>query len=194
MKDFGLSNTFKYIGLVLLYLSMNLPVVGTCYAATVHIDSLGDVTHITELDVGGTLYNVDFEYTGYGSVFPDGKTPFFWGKEIGTIAATDAINAALNSTDPVPQRIRGTEGRAAIPAFKLPFEIGGPEGRTFFSWNGVEFLGGDVLWERRLTTSSGFGLANYATFDVVPIPAALPLFGSAIVVLGFTAWRNRKPS
>lgn len=43
-------------------------------------------------------------------------------------------------------------------------------------------------------TSQGFGLSNLRAFNsvtVVPLPAALPLYGAGLVVLGLIGWKRR---
>jgi hypothetical protein len=46
-----------------------------------------------------------------------------------------------------------------------------------------------------LGTMDGFGWFNNAgqfTVSAVPLPAALPLFGTGLGLLGFVAWRRRR--
>ena len=51
----------------------------------------------------------------------------------------------------------------------------------------------DVLFDRIVFTSAGdsFEYANLQV-SVVPLPAALPLYGAGVALLGFMGWRKRK--
>ncbi len=50
----------------------------------------------------------------------------------------------------------------------------------------------DLFFAERHTTQSNFRIDTSIQLNPVPIPAALPLFGSAIGLFGFLGWRKKK--
>jgi hypothetical protein len=69
-------------------------VVGSANAATIVYSSPNVVTSIGGLDIGGTLYNVDFEANAYSTFGGDEE---FWINEIEAASASDAINVLFVS-------------------------------------------------------------------------------------------------
>lgn len=63
------------------------------------------VTGIEDLDVGGKLFDVEFEFGTFNDVYGnvgdfrvlDGDTPYFWGDSAGAIIAAESIVAALGN-------------------------------------------------------------------------------------------------
>jgi len=64
--------------------------------AVIHFSTPGYVTGIGNLDIDGTLYNVDFEAVGdVFSTYPG--TEHFWTLEADAAAAIDAVNQAMDT-------------------------------------------------------------------------------------------------
>jgi hypothetical protein len=149
-----------------------LLVVGSANAATIVYSSPGVVTGIGGLDIGGTLYNVDFEAPGDFSTF--GGEVDFWSTANEAITASGAINAILTAEGDV--------------------DVNNPERVVY------QVLWGDGCCAEESVNSSGlwFGTGGIPAFpnasiatawSVVPLPAAVWLFGSALAGLG---WFRRR--
>jgi hypothetical protein len=150
------------------------------------------VTGILNLDVLGTIYDVaivvDTGANVFGSPTTPSPVPTFWGNQAGASAAVTAIVNALNTEG-------GIAGATGVAGSRYWIDI--PWG-----YNGLEF---DVEFaDHYLSTSwlnSGIGSCGFregctaegwALFTpVVPVPAAVWLFGSALGVMG---WLRRKAS
>ena len=144
---------------------------------------------IRDLDIQGTAYDVLFEhYTGPhnapqpGDLFID---------EAGAIAATNAINAALNSV----ATINGV-GTTKDKRFLVPWEFNtngcGSQGDpSTCTWEGRAFGGSWNGSFHELDSTGSSVPAEIARFSaaVVPIPAAAWLFGSA---LGILVWVRKR--
>ena len=59
---------------------------------------------------------------------------------------------------------------------------------------GVEIIGRDnILAPAQVASRSGtIAIASIHSVPVVPLPAALPLFGTGLALLGFMGWRKRR--
>lgn len=148
---------------------------------------------IRNLDIQGTAYDVLFEhYTGphnspqAGDIFID---------EAGATAATNAINAALNSVS----TIQGV-GETKDNRFLVPWEFNtngcGSQGDSgTCTWEGRVFGGSWNGSFHELDSTSGSVPAEIARFStaVVPIPAAAWLFGSALGILVWVRKRGLNP-
>jgi hypothetical protein len=78
-------------------------------APIVHLNPAGEVTGISGLTVGETLYDVDFVVGSFEDLFgPTGpaEPPTFWGDPAGADQASAAIVTALIFGNPDPQRPR----------------------------------------------------------------------------------------
>jgi hypothetical protein len=169
------------------------PLVQTAHAALVN--------QLLGLNIDGTLYNVTFHtgsgdsfnalwdanndgaFGGGGSVFS--SAPTFWGDQTGAQAAAAAIIAALGTTDTT---VAGSPGS---DSFYVPFGTVGPPLSSFTdsinvytdtNTNTPTFS--DSL--SNVVTSDIFDPTQfypYASFEVVPVPAALWLFGSGLLGL-----------
>ena len=91
-------------------------------SAAVTIDVNGRATGITKLDIGGVLYDVAFRVERADVLWPDITTATFWMDEAGADAAVLAINAALNSSNPVPSEIADAAGPVS-PTYPEVYEI-----------------------------------------------------------------------
>jgi hypothetical protein len=158
-----------------------LPALGPpVHAATIHYDA-GLVTAIEALDVGGTLYNVDFEAPAY-STYPGDL--FFWPVAGEAALGVSAINAVLNSNLPAPN------GKLNNP-IEIAYQVGFSSGIAFVGSNGsgseaAEFTSTFNVFASDTDLLTAWSLAP------VPVPAAVWLFGSALGLLGWM--RRRKAS
>ena len=155
----------------------------TANAATVIYSDPGIVTAIQGLDIDGTLYNVDFDDATFGTF---GGATDYWNTAGDALAAVNSINALLNAqavgSDPV------ADGTASAPlAGNYTVSYGPTLADTkagFFN----KSLGAGTNWSENTFAPQ----ANTATaWSVVPVPAAVWLFGSALAGLG---WMRRKAS
>jgi len=147
---------------------------------------------ILDLEVGGTLYNVNFEY----DVWPDiySNPPVFPFDLTLAEEANEKINLALNLADVKqvgpPQEGRATEG---FPLYAIGVTLDDSEG--YVGWIGAGFVDNIDVWidDYLGTPIGGYQFFDqhwmWADFEVVPVPAAVWLFGSALGVLG---WLRRK--
>ena len=154
-----------------------LAVASTAPAATVIFQG-DNASTIQNLDVGGTLYNVVFRSDTANAVY--GDPPIFdFNNEADARAANLAVAAALN-TEPAVEHVSpdgwidyligfGVENDLIAVTVARHFDVSWVEGSNSFS----------VPSDQR----------SYADFSVVPLPAAVWLFGSALALLG---WIKRK--
>jgi len=146
-------------------------VVGSANAATIVYSSPGVVTGIGGLDIGGTLYNVDFEATAYSTF---GGEVDFWSTANEAITASNVINAILTAEDNVDVN------NEVLSVYHVLWGDGA------FAEESVSSSG---LW----TNTGGIPALPYApivtAWSVVPLPAAVWLFGSALAGLG---WLRRR--
>ena len=164
------------------------------HAFTVDLDGT-NATGIRNLDIGGTFYDVTFEFAqantapiACGSAVP---CDAFFVSDDGSAAqaAVTAINAALNPTVAI------TVGSTAKTSYFVPYDkqAGTPENLP--SWQGI-FVAN--AWQ---ALDAGGGLdgtdvIELARFSpaVVPVPPAAWLFGSALGVLGWIRRRIARAS
>ena len=163
-------------------------------AATVTFGSLpGKAIGITELDVGGTLYDVLFDESAtalsvYGA-FP-GTFPFTPNE---AFVAAEAVVAALNTAGAL---LVGEDTSEDDPLLNSKFNIGYDSDDTLIQlvivWEG-NFNGADWTVPRTDNESWATEVRTYATFTpaaAVPVPAAVWLFGSGL--LGLIGIARRK--
>ena len=175
----------NFIGIALLLFCVS------SYAFVVDLDP-DDNTQaigIRNLDIQGSAYDVLFEYSTGPHNTPQAGDIFI--DEAGAIAATNAINAALNSVS----AIQGV-GSSMNNRFLVPWEFDTKscgsqgdngtctqEGRLFGgSWNGS-------FHELDSTVDAPIEMARFSA-TVVPIPAAAWLFSSALGILVWVRKRN----
>ena len=145
---------------------------------------------VTGVTVDGSIYTVSFAAGSYTDLNTGGNFPFADSDpqdEANALSARDQILAALDGAGAT--RV-GSEGSVVDPFinFYVPygFAISGDirtkaaqhtgGSPTWFAFNGLPPVGDEVA---------------YATFSVVPVPAAVWLFGSALGMLG---WIRRRSS
>ncbi len=166
---------------------MLLLVVGSAQAETIVYSTPEVVTAIGGLDIGGTLYNVDFE-SGVYSTF--GGIEDFWTTQAEAYTAAVAINTVLNG----PTRlICAVNNGSAFPlnncqTLNAQYSVLSDVffGNAAFSHQAL-FMD-EPQWV--ILCPSCPSIDGVATaWSVVPIPAAVWLFGSGLGLLG---WMKRK--
>jgi hypothetical protein len=166
----------KLIAMKFLLLVSVLLVATMTTATALTIHSSGDTVYaIGNLDIAGTLYNVDFEAEVFSTL--GGETQF-WTAFDDALAAANAINLVLNATSltslPTGQFCEcydvyfgGSSGELAIRSVSPDFHDNGLWGN-----NGVE---SDMEVSMPLVTAWSVA--------AVPIPAAAYLFASGLGLL-----------
>jgi hypothetical protein len=164
-------------------------------AATVNIDGSGNVLSITNLffafDQNSGFYDVNFVRDTASNLYGENlnNLPFDLNEE--AVVALAQVRAELNVTNPVPPGA-STDGTEF-------FWIGVDEENDLLAAIGAEFFTGlPDEWNNCETGCAAGGrplnplaVETYATFSpsVIPVPAAVWLFGSALGLLG---WLRRK--
>jgi len=151
--------------------------IGSANAATIVYSAPGVVTGIGDLDIGGTLYNVDFEVNVFSTF---GGVEDFWGTQDEAVAASVAINTILNAetSSVLVNGITGSNTLGDVYQVQYGTFSDAVNAFTFppLGWVIVNCCG---------TYANNTGTA----WSVVPIPAAVWLFGSGLGLLG---WMRRR--
>ena len=166
-----MSKVLGAFGLLFLALSVD--------ATTLYYSDPGHtvVTGIKNLDVGGTLYNVDFNADTYGTFGGDDE---FWTTEAEASAAVDTINALFEVNGVYALGNGGIPDCEGSPCYTVKY--GADVGVLAYSFGPWYNLGG-------VAYGSEFDPIATAWSVAVPIPAAVWLFGSALAGLG---WFRRR--
>ncbi len=177
--------------LVVLSLLCSLAFMSVCNAG-VTLDVNGRATGITNLDIGGILYNVQFRVERADVLWPDITTATFWMDEAGADAAVLAINAALNSSSPVPTQIADAAGPVS-PNYPMVYEIPVSPRTGFPPEVLVKYGRYDVgtSWHGPYPESWFIDRTEpaWAVFSPVPAPGAI-LLGS--MGIGLVSWLRRR--
>ena len=192
----------KYVSVGMLFLLS----ASTAQAATVVLDGSGNVIRVTNLELNldnnafDGLYNVEF-ITGTGSLIfgtEPANFPFPLAEDM--LAATIQLNDALSGAPVVPTGA-GTVGaeRYLVPAIEYDFPFPADFPTVWAAATGQYFATAGGFWEQcqggddciaGITVLPPGGLATFATFSAVPVPAAAWLFGSGL--LGLIGIARRK--
>lgn len=177
----------NFVGILLLFV---------CISSNAFIVDVDDhdgtrAIGISNLDIQGTAYDVIFEHsTGphnsrqTGDIFID---------EASATAATDAINAALNSVGGIQGVGITRDSRFIVPWEFNTSQCGSQGDPGTCGWEGRSFGGSWNSLFKELDSTNENVPIEFARFSatVVPIPAAAWLFGSA---LGILAWARKRSS
>jgi hypothetical protein len=169
----------------ILLLSVLLAHTGLSQAATVVFDGSSVASDILGIEIIGITYNVSFEVGSFDSLSVGDNFPFLNDRAgIGASSAAAAINAALNE---VSAYLVGPDSASGISFYTIPhYEfsvdgVGRNYGRISYRLNPDGWT--DYTSRNHINSDT---TARYAVFStVVPIPAAVWLFGSALAGLGW---------
>lgn len=161
----------------------------------------GGLAHgISNLDIGGTLYNVDFSCVPWDSTCTLGPgTDLFLGNRDGAIAATEAIIGALASVgatevDNFSYLISGEWSHFLVPYsasqglrgcrlfWSCDSSVPGFPTQQHWAWEETAFTAGSGGYPSSAYDS--YSLVRFTPVSAVPLPAAAWLFGGALLGLG----------
>ncbi len=130
-----------------------------------------------------SVFEGRFDLVGLGSVADANFTPggTSWSSGFGNIVGTEAI-ASLTSDNIGDNRLIGSFDVTGVSVGAFDILLGSPTIASF------DTATAPYLESLDITTDSGSSLASV---QVVPLPATLPLFGSALVGLAFGTTRRR---
>ena len=183
----------KKVGILLLLLSplCSLGIMSQCYGAPT-VDVNGRATGITELDIDGLLYDVQFRVGPATSIWPDITTATFWDSPTGADVAVESMVNALNSLTPIPSQLADLGGAVAGLAgyVTVPHSLStAVQGVFFNTWLNIG----------PSTVGSTIDLFPWAKFSssgpqkeiTIPAPSALALTVTGLVsLLGVRRWRR----
>ena len=183
----------KYLTKIVLLSIVFVAAITPAHAFTVDLDGT-NATGISNLDIGGTAYDVTFEFSVAGGTDDDpfpvacGAVPcdVFFGSEADAITAVTAINTAFNDNTTVPT----TVGSSAALSFFVPYET--TQGGT--NINAAQGTPIGPNWGyigAALDDTDSIEYARFSPAAAIPIPPAAWLFGSALAILG---WVRRRTS
>ena len=149
---------------------------------------------ILNLEVGGTLYNVDFEFDEWPDIYGSPTPVFDFTAELAQ-EANEKVNAVLNGANESGEKVKQVgppqEG-ASNEGFPL-YAIGVNFESPYVDWIGAAFIDNLDLWADDflgipLTGSqdieSTWMWANFSEApSEIPVPAAVWLFGSGLLGL-----------
>ena len=162
-------------------------------AATLVTDGSGLVTDITSLSVDGLFYDIAFESGTYNALFGG----VFFANAQNFVTEINILFNALNPLTPLINTGSGAENVYLVPVgLNSAVTILAPRGRcTIIAVDGLHCLATSA-WSGGTTLVPGVNsVTTYAVptlVAVIPLPAALPLFGSALAMLGIVGWRRRR--
>jgi hypothetical protein len=175
---------------------------------TVSMDANGLASGISNLDIGGALYNVSFSCFPWDSTCTLGPgTDLFLGNRDGAIAATEAIIGALASVEATEVYNFSYWISGEWSHFLVPYAASQGVSGCRLDWSCSTDVPGFAqywAWEEKAFTSGpgwnggawssdydNWSLVRFTPVAAVPLPAAAWLFGSALFSLGVLK-RNRE--
>ncbi|WP_295405912.1 hypothetical protein [uncultured Thiocystis sp.] len=154
-------------------------------AATVTFSSSGVAESVLGLEVGSSVYNVVFTGKVSSSDWLNDPPKDFFSESSASAAAT-ALAGALSMAGATSLKLAG---EATTTYVQIPYSS---SGSNLLS---SSMLFSDPNWVTGLADGTEIDGNNFpyaADFTVVPLPAALPLFASALAGIGIAGWRRRK--
>ncbi len=158
-------------------------------AAVVQLDGSGLATGITGLSVGTDTYNISFEIGTYDALFPGGElfpdaSSFVQAiaNELNAVVSPFILAGSFTDRYAVPESVNdpsSTNVRLGMCGTDSAFPLCG----TAYSEIDPDIFINDVI------QTSAWAVP---TLTPVPLPAALPLFGSALAMLGMVGWRRKR--
>jgi len=196
----------KFLVSGLLALVVSTFSVGVAGAASLVIGG-GLLTGATDVDVNGTLYDVTFINAPCNTSFNgcDDNSDFTFQTAAGSIAASqaliDQVFIGVYDTDPtLTYGITASYGRAYTP-YELPGFLNGESLLSYAAYNlagaSLDVISPPSYWyvDEEIEIWDNTVLAKWSIasdVSVVPLPAALPLYGAGLAVMGFIGWRRKK--
>ena len=151
------------------------------------------VTGIANLDIGGTLYNVDFGADSGFSTFGGDET--YWATQVEAEAASTAINSLiLDRVDNASQIYAGEVNEQNNTYYSVHYDAADKNVWNHFHTAAEPAPLGWVMHGAQWTDDqmlTFYGTTAHTAWSVstVPVPAAVWLFGSALGGLG---WMRRR--
>jgi len=158
--------------------------VSSAQAAPIVLHDNNVAYRILNLEVGGTLYNIDFEFKVWPEIY--GPTPVFDFTPELAQEANEKINLALNAAD--VKQVGPPQDQQINEGFPL-YGIGVIFDEAYVGWIGATFVDNIDLWVDDFlgTPVGGFQILDqrwlWADATVVPIPAAVWLLGGGLIGL-----------
>lgn len=166
------SNSIKYIFALLVAVFCS-----SANATYIVTSAPGVATGIGELEVGGTLYNVDFRSAeGQFDVF--GGSEHFWMDEVSAFAALQAMATTLSDS-----------GIFAVSSIVI--SVWFPGDGAAVAWICCQYPHWDLFIGTGYSDAGGVGGTAWSVANV-PIPATAWLLGSAMVGLFRVARRKKR--
>jgi hypothetical protein len=175
----------KFSGILLGLLLLGPGMAGAATVLTTGPDN--DIAiGILDLDVGGTLYNVDFlADTTADDLYGSPPRSYDFDNETAASAALDAVIAALNAHTPEEITDVGADGNVR---FYIGYEDTFLDTLLFTVES--QYLNSDWQNNGRFEMTNTFRRV-YADFSPIPVPAAVWLFGSGLLGLIGVARRRK---
>ena len=154
---------------------------------------------ILNLEVGDTRYNIDFEFDEWPDVY-GGPTPVF-DFDTPELAqeANEKINAVLNGANTTGEKVKQVgppqeeQANEGFPLYAIGVDFDDP----YVDWIGAAFVDNIDVWIDDFLGNPVAGSQDaettwmWAKATVVPVPAAVWLFGSGLIGLIGIARRKR---
>ena len=165
-------------------------------AATVSYDGSGDVSSITDLQVGTNYFDITFIPVVFGQTYNDVYGSSASVAYSNALQIASAIVTELNSLTPIPDTpVIST----SYSGFFVPYSVDA----TTVIWAHSVHNAGDgtdpylaaVLntgaGDRSTYTNPGYSWVR-ASPTATPLPAAFPLFGTGLGAFGLLGWRRKQ--
>ena len=168
-------------------------------AATLNVSG-GQLLGASGVNVGGTLYDVQFLdgtcvalFSGCDNAAEDFTFPVFADATAAAQALLDQVffDGPQGNFDTEPELTRGCESTVECQ-IAIPFTVG--QVKFAINSNGVVDSDGVAFRDPTddFTNRADHVYAVFAPAAAVPLPATLPLFGTGLALLGLFGWRRRR--
>lgn len=175
-------------------------------AVTLVVDGSGQLIGATDIDLGTLgVFNVSFTGASCIAVFGgcDDLSDFEFNNQADATTAAQALlsqvfvnnhsSAPSSLFDTDPELIQGcTNVQTCTVA--IPFSLSSQVVTVMYSFNSsVESIDQTILANLNVgTTSNNLTFAHFISISEVPVPAALPLFGTGLALMGILGWRRKR--